>query len=184
MMMRALIAAGLFVLGSASAFAGTCDQSSATGLPPDFGFFLTTSPSGELSGATDPPNSYTECTIGGTNYIPFYLPNAALVSIEVADLFSLDFDLIVNGGSNILPTTPGSNDVDIDVPAGVSTLGIFVPSQDAALCNCTPTVPTDFMGVSISLINDITIPEPATLGLLGFGAACVVAVRRRRQRQA
>jgi hypothetical protein len=178
-MIRALIAAGLLVLGSASAFAGTCSQSSATGLPPDFGYFLTTSPSGELSGATDPPNSYTECTIGGTNYIPFYLPNSALVSIEVSDLFSLDFDLIVNGGGNILPSTPGSNDVDIDVPGGVSTLGILVPSQDAALCECTPTVPTDYMGVSISLIN--YIPEPATLGLLGFGAACLIIVRRRRQ---
>lgn len=191
MMIRALIAAGLLLIGGGNAFAGTC--SSVTGSTPGVGLpsgdtFITAAtgvtPDGSLNGSSG--TGYPLCTSGSTFLIPFYLSAPSEISINVAeaDIINPDgtyFDLTVNGVDYVqspIPTTQlGSDFLEVGVPGGVSTLGITDLYQQL---NGMPA--TDTLSVSIQFNN--FIPEPATMSLLGFGAICLGALRRRRHRPA
>jgi hypothetical protein len=186
----ALLAAAFLVLGSASAFAAAC---SATGLP-NGAEFETSAPTGTLDG----PIIYPECDSTGSVFvafpttdatIPFFLPTATQVLISISEAFppvlGAYFDLLVNGASfaqsPIPPTQQGSDSLIVDVPAGLSLLGITDLQQAGQGANAT--YPLNELSVAIQT-DFALIPEPATLGLLGLGAACIIGLRRRRQRPA
>jgi len=182
----ALLAAAFVAFGGASAFAAAC---TATGLPSGVEV-ETAAPSGTLDG----PIIYPQCDSTGSVFVsfpttnatvPFFLPSAAQVLISLSELFPPQlgayFDLIVNGvsfsQSPIPPTQQGSASLVVDVPAGLSILGI----TDLAQVGQSSTGPLAFNELSLSIQTDFLIPEPATLTLLGFGATCVVAFRRRQR---
>jgi hypothetical protein len=182
----ALLTAAYLLLGGASAFAAAC---SATGLPSG-NEFETSAPTGTLDG----PIIYPECDSTGSVFvafpttdatIPFFLPTPEQVLISVSEVFppvlGAYFDLLVNGvsfaQSPIPPTQQGSDSLIVDVPAGLSLLGITDLQQASEGINATYS----FNDLSVAIQTDFSlIPEPATLGLLGFSAACLAALRRRR----
>jgi hypothetical protein len=199
-LLRALIAAGFLVLSSAGAFASVC---TANGQPDDsltLGGFLvqtseTTPATSPLSGTLDGQVSsgWSECDSTGTSLVsfpvtnatlPFDLPGAALVLISVSEqqptVFGAYFDLIVDGVSYdqpaIVASATGFDDLSVTVPEGLSTLGITELTSAASFGFADGF---DYLSVTVGL--ESYIPEPATLGLLSLGAACLAALRRRRR---
>jgi hypothetical protein len=184
MMMRALIATGfLMVAGGPGAFASTCSSLNGPLLSPSSpagNIFETLGPTGLLDGFGA---DYPTCTTGGANFIPFYEAQATVVDLAIGGASSLNSSftftiasVAAGGPASTTGKTDGSGDLTltgIAVPAGLDTLAI----TDSALIG---TGNADDFGVSIQFNN--FIPEPASLGLLGFGATCLIGlVRRRRQ---
>jgi hypothetical protein len=197
-----LAAVGCLVLGIPSALATTtCGLFTQSELPngglpapggglPSGDTFVTAAtgvtPLGSLNGNS---GGYPLCTTGSTYFIPFYLAAPANVSITIAEddphlnPDNTYFDLIVNGTSYPQGAVPdGGDSLELDVlQGGISTLGITDVYQQV---NGSPA--TDQIAVSIQFNSYVAaaVPEPATLGLLGFGAACIVGLLRRRQHPA
>ncbi len=189
LMRGALLAAAYLVFGSASTYAAPC---TATGLPNGVEV-ETAAPTGTLDG----PIIYPQCDSTGTVLVsfpttnatvPFFLPSPAQVLISLSEVFppalGAYFDLLVNGvsfaQSPIPPTQQGSASLTVDVPAGLSLLGITDLEQAAQGANAV----NPLNELSLAIQTDFFIPEPATLGLLGFGAACLIGLRRRQRRLA
>ena len=122
--------------------------------------------------------------------IPFSVASAADVLISIAEHSSLVlgtyFDLTVgdaagNNGTSYDQSPIASNVLGgvsqvVAIPAGVSTLSIL-ENTSAASFGTDGTF--DTLAIGIQFQN--SIPEPATLSLLGFGAACLMAARRRQR---
>ncbi len=186
-----LVAVGCLAVGGTSAFAASCSSLSG---PPGFpssvpigDFFETSGTKGLLDGF--PVGSYPQCTVGSTTYfIPFYETATAKVEVVVADLnyapsvTTQGFDIDVGSvGGALTPYSLGANgagtefSVTLAAPGGVDLLGITDIALNGASANAT-----DVFEVSIQFEN--YIPEPATLGLLGFAAACLAGLHHRRRR--
>lgn len=201
----ALIAVSYLALGSAGAFAIAaplaCIESNLTSGSPS-GTFETAGPgsTGTLDGFFT--GTYHECTAPGgtliavsssivfTNaVIPFFetRSEAANVAISVAETEQpgATFDLFLDGSATPFATDVLSGaDTEVEVPAGLNVLAI-TENYPVSTASALLADPIDQLSVGVSLVNFITpstVPEPATLGLLGFGAACLAGLRRRRRR--
>jgi PEP-CTERM motif len=194
-----LVTVDLLVLGTPSADAATCAASALTTAHLPTGTFETyaypngTSATGTLDGNF---SAYYECTAGGTlissssglsppaagnqnAVIPFYgsLTAAGSATISVATTLvetGDTFDIILNGASVDSSLADGGH-IQVNLLAGLNKLGIVETYG-------TPYFGGDLLTVSVTNFN--YIPEPATLALLGFGAACLVELRRRKPRYA
>jgi hypothetical protein len=78
--------------------------------------------------------------------------------------------------SSIPTTQQGLDTWVVAVPAGLNALGILENNNSSGFASAGGDSVSVAMQTSSSLI-----PEPATLSLLSFGAASLVAVRRRRR---
>ena len=192
----ALIAVSYVALGSAGAWAGpgsACTLSNLTSGSPS-GSFETkgTGGTGTLDGYFT--GTYVECTSypGGTiiaaktsntftnAVIPFFVSTSEGADVTISVATSKDagatFDLYLNGNPPTALETDVASGVDtpVTIPAGLNALAITE--------NYTAGVHGNSLSVGVSLVNLITpVPEPATLALLAFGAACLTGLRRRRR---
>jgi PEP-CTERM motif len=178
-----LVAVNCLVLGAPSAFA-TC---SAAGLPSGQDFEIGSN--GLLDGNIITGSAYPECEVATSHYvIPFFVPTAEEVEISLTEdgytgaFYDLTVDpgtanVLTNNQAGISSTATLGSDLwkGVAVPAGVNTLDIFENNDSSAF----EAAPGD--GVEVAMQFYSFIPEPATLGLLGFGAACLVALRRRQR---
>jgi hypothetical protein len=189
-MLRGLFAAAFVVVGSAGAHAAACTASSlpsgdtlqtvktSSGPPITGGLNNTSLPAG------------LECEPDSTWLIPFSVASAGDVLISISEANSsvtgTYFGVLVGDASGnnttsydqtaILSTVLGSFDETVPVSAGVGTVSI-VEMTSASSFGINGTNDT----LSFSMAFQNFIPEPATLSLLGFGVACLVAARRRRR---
>jgi|SRR5580658_7505154 hypothetical protein len=197
----ALIAVFYLALGSAGAFAAPCTIANMNfgGIPQ--GTFETegAGSTGTLDGFfTD---SYYECTASGGTIltkpentslisnavIPFYLSLTDAANVTISVLAETPdardtFDLILDGKTIATDVASGA-DTKATIMAGLNTLAI-TENYVGVAATVDAVDPTDTLSVGVSLRNLITpvsTPEPATLSLLGFGAACLVGLRRRRR---
>jgi hypothetical protein len=177
MMVRALIAAGFLALWSGSAFAAC----SATGFPTGQDFEI--GANGLLDGTVD-SGTYPECLVSSTFLIPFFVPTAQNVEIslsEVPGITGAFYDLTLDPGTAdvqtndqaAIPTTQQGLDTwVVAVPTGLNTLDILENNNSGG-----------FVGdsVSVAMQTFSSIPEPATVGLLGFGAVWLFGFRHRQR---
>jgi len=198
-----VIAAGFLALWSANAFALPC---AASGLPSAIFQTQAASPS-SLSGALNGNafGSWPMCNSAGTglityppgaagSLIPFEVTTATTVQIDVAEndvsVLGTFFDLTVATGNPLSvvasltqPTIPsdqlGSAGLTLNLAADVLyTLAI---TENTSASSFGSRGGKDSLDVTIAPVGSISTPEPATLGLLGFGVTCLVGLRRRRR---
>ena len=194
MMIRALIVAGMSALCSANAFAvPTCASLTPTevqalpngGLPSadTFKTSSTSVPAGSLTNFVD-LNGYSVCSSGSpaTLFIPFYVTNPAQVLVGISEInnvagtffgVSIDGTTVLQQASALVP--PGVS-LLTDVSAGIGLLGITENYGTSGLTQ-------DALAVGVTFEKFLpVIPEPATMGLLGFSATCLIGLRRRQRR--
>lgn len=187
-MIRTLVVAGMLLLGGTNAFAlpVTCSSltpSTVQGFPNDglpsgavFKTDATSTPAGSLTSFDGDP--YPVCSSGSSYYIPFYVSALAQVLIGISEVNSVSgtyFGVSVNGTSVVQQSSasvPPGVSLLTDVPAGIDLLGITENYGTSGLTG-------DSLSVSVAFQS--FIPEPATLSLLGFGAACLIGLRRRQR---
>jgi hypothetical protein len=192
-MVRALIVAGMLVLGGANAFAvPTCASLTPTdvqalpngGLPSGdtFETSSTSFPAGSLTNFVD-VSGYNVCSSGSTTtyFIPFYVANPAQVLIGISEIRNVSgtfFGVSIDGSSVLQQGTalvPPHVSLLTDVAGGIGLLGITENYGTSGLN-------ADALSVGITFESFLPqIPEPATMGLLGFGAACLIGLRRRKR---
>jgi hypothetical protein len=192
-MMRALIAAAMFALCGTNAFAvPTCASLTPTevealpngGLPSGDTFETSSSsfPAGSLTNFVDLAG-YTVCSSGSTTTysIPFFLTNPAQILLGITQINNISgtfFGVSIDGSSVLQqdsPVVPPNISLLTNVAAGIGLLGITENYGTTGLTE-------DALAVGITLEKFLpTIPEPATLSLLGLGAACLAAARRRQR---
>jgi hypothetical protein len=195
---RVLVAAAVLVLvGSSAALASgnTCSPLlPGTGLtpPPNGDFFETSGPAGLLDGNSV---GYAECQVGSDFYIPFFESHPAKMTLALAAFdgtpgsgvnFAFDFSSVLSNGigspTEFTATTDSNGDIStlsVVVPGGLDVLAI----TDSSLINASSGTTDDFQ-ISLQFNNFInSIPEPATITLLGFGVAGLMVMRRRQPRR-
>ena len=173
----ALASVSFLVLGSAGAFAAPCSSSFSGGFPPSASFFQAEGTGGALNG-TVTGLSWPECTMGGVEYIPFSATGGHLVLGTISDSIGLPFSVTIKSPTAAFAPMSYNGTMSVSFP-GFDVLGgvglIAVTVSGLTLHQL------DDMTVALEYGAAITpMPEPATLGLLGFGAACLGALRRRR----
>jgi hypothetical protein len=193
-MFRTLIVAGMFVLCGANAFAvPTCASLTPTevqalpngGLPSGDTFETSSSsfPAGSLTNFVD-LNGYSVCSSGSTTtyFVPFYVANPAQVLVGISEInnvsgtffgVSIDGTSVLQQGSALVPPNVS---LLTNVAGGIGLLGITENYGTSGLTQ-------DALAVGVTFEKFLpVIPEPATMGLLGFGAACLIGLRRRQRR--
>jgi len=183
-----LVAVECLALDATSAFAGptTCSVPAINGGIPVGNFLVlqnTTSHTGTLANSSSSVESYPVCQIGSVNVIPFGESKAVTKAITIAEEFLTGgyFQLIVDlGTANAQTFSRLSGTAGFLVASSVHLLSGLNTLDVTEFNSSFPSAGGGSDAISATITNFNFIPEPATLGLLGFAAASLISLRRKR----